>query len=555
MEVGGGRRMKADEGGQRRRWAEARGGRRTPAEVGGGGQRHAEAGGHRRRSAEASGGRRRPAEVGGAQRRPAEAGGGRRSKHQRVEAGAATNRASCIVRQTKRTVVLLWVRLAGGMRWTVSGVQPGNHVVGDEECGVDEDDVEEEKSEREREREDREESMHDYEGGESQQYYEEDDGGDGENDDAYPVVDEDGRQEWSVDVEVDDATGERSEASVLKRKRESLTSPTTAADKRPAKELTLAASQQALRASEEAVAESVKKQKGGSSRVVSEKTQPSANTHDEAIDTTRCFFLEFDEDGLAKKKREYIEVDVTKILPIPGDDILFNHRTLDEMLVQSIYDAIHNAAKETNGKWDFMTFILAPIVPNRDGSQGRRITPEQFDVELAHTYNWYAVAGQHTTEAMNRLITDKSPDEKVYGLRSYSHVRVVYFDDDTKRGYPYVSTFDNTREERSIPISFLSSVRQMRTFWDKRNDRIHPPGTVSPNDVEGMKQKKKWEAFMNAACKITPDSSLMNSSLKNDYCKDWTNKMRGYMNLAQCSETVRPLVQKFFDMYEKGLLP
>ncbi|GBG63755.1 hypothetical protein CBR_g39299 [Chara braunii] len=304
--------------------------------------------------------------------------------------------------------------------------------------------------------------------------YEEDDGGDGENDDAYPVVDEDGRQGIS----------ERSEGSVQKRKRQSSTSPTTTTDKHAAKKLTVAASRQTLRASQEAVAESVKKRKGLASTratkaekrppkrkriadegdsgedaegvppgVVSEQTQPSANTHDEAIDTTRCFFLEFDEDGFAKKKREHIEVDVTKILPIPEGDILFNHRTLDETLVQSIYDAIHNATKETNEKWDITTFILTPIVPNRDGSQGRRITPEQFDVELTHTYNWYAVAGQHTVEAINRLIKDKSPTEKVYGLRSYSHVCVVYFDDDTKRGYPYVSTFDNTREERSIPRS------------------------------------------------------------------------------------------------------
>ncbi|GBG91359.1 hypothetical protein CBR_g52246 [Chara braunii] len=274
-------------------------------------------------------------------------------------------------------------------------------------------------------------------------------------------------------------------------------------------------------------------------RDISKHRQPSADTRDEAIDTTRCFFLEFDEDGFAKKKREHIEVDVTKILPIPEGDILFNHRTLDKTLVQSIYDAIHHVAKETNGKWDFITFILASIVPNTDGSQGRRITPERFDVEIAHTYNWYIVAGQHMAEAMNRLIKDKSPAEKVYGLRSYSHVRVVYFDDDRKRGYPYVSTFENTREERSIPRLFSSSVRQIRTFWDKRNGRIRLPGTVSPNDVEGMKRKKKWEEFMNAACKMTPDSSLMNSSLENDYCKDWMNKMRGYMNLAQCGETAK----------------
>ncbi|GBG68451.1 hypothetical protein CBR_g2995 [Chara braunii] len=210
----------------------------------------------------------------------------------------------------------------------------GNHGVDDDECGVDEDDVEEENNEREREREDREESMHDCEGGEFQQYYE-DDGGDGENDHFYPVGDDDGRQEQSADVGVDDATGERSEASVQKRKRQSSTSPT--ADKRAAKKLTVAASRQTLKASQEAVAESVKKRKGSAStratkadkrppkrkqmvdegdygedaegvppRDVSEQTQPSANTCDEAIDTIRCFFLEFDEDGFAKKKREHI---------------------------------------------------------------------------------------------------------------------------------------------------------------------------------------------------------------------------------------------------------
>ncbi|GBG66732.1 hypothetical protein CBR_g68716 [Chara braunii] len=330
----------------------------------------------------------------------------------------------------------------------------------------------------------------------------------------------------------------------MKNRKGNASTRTTKAEKRPLKRKQMVNE-----------ADSGEDAEGVAPRTLSEQTQPSADTRYDAIDTTRCFFSEFDEDRFEKKNREHIQVDVTKILPIPEGDILFNHRTLDETLVQSIYDAIQYTAKETNGKWDIMTFILAPIVPNGDGSQGRRITPKEFDVALTHTYHRYAVAGQHTAEAMNRLIKDKSPAEKVYGLRSYSHVRVVYFDEDKKRGYPYVSTFDNTREERSIPRLFSSSMRQIRRFWDKRNDRIRPPGTVSPNDVEEMEQKKKWEAFMNAACKMTPNSSLMNSSLENDYCKDRTNKIREYMNLALCGETVWPLVDKFFGMYEKRLLP
>ncbi|GBG76046.1 hypothetical protein CBR_g21286 [Chara braunii] len=118
----------------------------------------------------------------------------------------------------------------------------GNHAVGDEECGVEEDDAKEEKREREREGEDREESMHGCDDGESRQHDEGDYGGDGENDDAYPGDDEDGGQEASADVEVDEGTGDRSEDSVHKRKRRSSLSPTATADKRTAKRLTVAAS-------------------------------------------------------------------------------------------------------------------------------------------------------------------------------------------------------------------------------------------------------------------------------------------------------------------------
>ncbi|GBG63729.1 hypothetical protein CBR_g39271 [Chara braunii] len=462
----------------------------------------------------------------------------------------------------------------------------GNLAVDDEQCGVQEDAANEDISEREREGEEREDSLPDCEDGESRLF----DGGDygdgGENDDNCLADDEDGGEEGSDDMEVDEGAGDLSEGSVQKRKRRSSTSPTGAADKRAAKRLTVAVSREALRVSQEAATDSVKNRKGkaltratkaekrpmkrkqmvdeGDSgedaegaalRAPSEQTERSSDNRSVTVDTTKCFFLEFDEDGYARKDRVHIQVDVTKILPIPEGDILYNHRTLDEKLVQSIHDAIHNAAKETSGKWDFMSFILAPIVPCRDDSQGRRITPQEFDVEEAHTYHWYAVAGQHTVEAMNKLTVDKSPTEKKYGLRSYSHVCVVYFDDNTKRGYPYVSAFDNTREERSVPRSFSSSVWQIRTYWEKRCGRIRLPGTVSPNDVEGLKQKKKWEEFMNAACKMAPDSSLVTSSLENEYCKDWTNKMRGYMNLAQCGETVWPLVDRFLKMYEEGQLP
>ncbi|GBG78977.1 hypothetical protein CBR_g28691 [Chara braunii] len=250
----------------------------------------------------------------------------------------------------------------------------GNLAVDDEQCGVQEDNANEDISEREREDEEREDSLPDCEDGESQQF----DGGDygdgGENDEDCLADDEDGGEEGCDDMEVDEGAGDRSEGSVQKRKQRSSTSPTGAAAATDSvKNRKGKASTRATKAEKRPMK---RKQmvdegdfgedaKGVAPRAPSEQTERSSDNRSVTVDTTKCFFLEFDEDGYARKDRVHIQVDVTKILPIPEGDILYNHITLDETLVQSIYDAIHNVAKETNGKWDFMTFILAPIAEQR----------------------------------------------------------------------------------------------------------------------------------------------------------------------------------------------
>ncbi|GBG71357.1 hypothetical protein CBR_g8776 [Chara braunii] len=300
---------------------------------------------------------------------------GRRAPDRQEGDGGASRRAA------------LWERSEGSDEGTendskihVERNAQGNLVVDDEQCGVQEDDANEDISEREREGEEREDSLSDCEDGESRQF----DGGDygdgGENDEDCLADDEDGGEEGSDDMEVDEGAGDRSEGSVQKRKRRSSTSPMGAAGKRAAKRLTVAVSREALRASQEAATDSVKNRKGKAStratkaekrpmkrkqmvdegdsgedaegvapRALSEQTERSFDNRSVTVDTTKCFFLEFDEDGYMRKDRVHIQVDVTKILPIPEGDILYNHRTLDETLVHSIYDAIHNAAKETNG--------------------------------------------------------------------------------------------------------------------------------------------------------------------------------------------------------------
>ncbi|GBG71251.1 hypothetical protein CBR_g8673 [Chara braunii] len=62
--------------------------------------------------------------------------------------------------------------------------------------------------------------------------------------------------------------------------------------------------------------------------------------HAAPIDTTRCFFLEYDERGFAKQKVLPVLVDVMKIKRIPCGNILFNHRSLSTNIVRGIVNAI-----------------------------------------------------------------------------------------------------------------------------------------------------------------------------------------------------------------------
>ncbi|GBG60460.1 hypothetical protein CBR_g5634 [Chara braunii] len=179
--------------------------------------------------------------------------------------------------------------------------------------------------------------------------------------------------------------------------------------------------------------------------------------HAAPLDTRRCFFLEYDEQGFARQDVHVVNVDVTRIKPIPRGRILFNHRSLSENIVRGIESAIESSISADPGVWDRPELVLAPVDPNVIVSgQGRRITPDEFLQRDSAEFDWYAVCGQHTAEAMKRLVAKDSPAVKVYGLRAY---------------------------------------------------------------------------------------------------KDWSNKLRGYLNLATSTRTVWPLVEKFFAMFEEGKLP
>ncbi|GBG81368.1 hypothetical protein CBR_g32041 [Chara braunii] len=257
------------------------------------------------------------------------------------------------------------------------------------------------------------------------------------------------------------------------------------------------------------------------------------------IDTTRCFFLEYDERCLAKQKFLPVLVDVMKIKRIPRGNILLNHRSLSANIVRGIENAIESSITTEPGAWDRPELVLAQVDRNEIvGGQGRQITQTEFFERDSSEFDWYAVCGQHTVEAMKTLVKKGSLAVDVYGLRAYSKVQVVYFGDHQTRGYFNVSAFDNTCENRAMMLSFEDVVRK-----------------VSDKDEVAVAHQKKWQNFLRVSMGKACDKAFVKQALDNEYSKDWSNKNRGYMNLATSTDAVWPLVEKFFEIFNEEKLP
>ncbi|GBG75611.1 hypothetical protein CBR_g20241 [Chara braunii] len=185
---------------------------------------------------------------------------------------------------------------------------------------------------------------------------------------------------------------------------------------------------------------------------------------------------------------------------------------------------------------------------------GRRITPTEFFERNSSEFDWYAVCGQHTVEAMKTLVKKGSPAVDVYGLRAYSKVRVGDFGDEQTRGYFNVSAFDNTRENRAMMLSFENAVRDMRQWWIDNHRIEAPKGKVSDKDAVAVAHQKKWQNFLRAYMGKVCDKAFVKQALENEYSKNWSNKLHGYMNLATSTKAMWPLVEKFFEMFNEGKL-
>ncbi|GBG90189.1 hypothetical protein CBR_g50370 [Chara braunii] len=121
-----------------------------------------------------------------------------------------------------------------------------------------------------------------------------------------------------------------------------------------------------------------------------------------AVDMTRCFFLEYDEDGRKRKDVSRVCIDVMSILPIPDGDITFNQRSLNKAIVAGLNAAIDRFTAQRgmndDAPWEPPELILALITPCADDPnvQGTCVLPEDFDWRRAKEYFYYPVAGQHS---------------------------------------------------------------------------------------------------------------------------------------------------------------
>ncbi|GBG89842.1 hypothetical protein CBR_g49692 [Chara braunii] len=225
----------------------------------------------------------------------------------------------------------------------------------------------------------------------------------------------------------------------------------------------------------------------------------------DAIDTTRCFFMEYDDDGNAIDRSVQVFVDVRKILPNPDNgEFQYNHRPLNEMLVASIKDAMERPEKQK--EWDKNTF--------HSGSCYRS------HAERAETVATFETQGLEG--------------------RGCQFVPLVLC------GRP---THGGSCEE--VGASELSRCQEMgRAVMESA-----AMGIWRKQKMTRWRSNKTITLFCAKAIRMTPDTELWNQSLNNKFVRNWSNLLRPFMCLATNGNAVWQLVNRFFDMWEKGELP
>ncbi|GBG88734.1 hypothetical protein CBR_g48264 [Chara braunii] len=201
--------------------------------------------------------------------------------------------------------------------------------------------------------------------------------------------------------------------------------------------------------------------------------------------------------------------------------------------------------------YELPTLKLAPLGLEKPKPwvRAQRLKPEDWKVELADQYYYYAVAGQHNVVAARTLLgTDVAVR---YNFERWP-AGMMYFLDADFEGYFLVSAEDNKKELKAPPRQQKLSMKDIRWCWKEKGY----PRAVMGNPSGKQAQVESWRQFCEDALQKTTYNHLW--TLADDKTEQGIRKqnaaLRSYFPLAMAGESAWKMRMEFFEKWETGTL-
>ncbi|GBG78317.1 hypothetical protein CBR_g26346 [Chara braunii] len=264
-----------------------------------------------------------------------------------------------------------------------------------------------------------------------------------------------------------------------------------------------------------------------------------------AFNLDNAFFIEM---KTGVQRDVVLHIHPERILPIPDWEDAYNHRSLDEFLVDTIASAMIDCYERKDMRYTKPIFVLAPVVaPLEKDKPVVRVLPGDFDDSHPEKYWYYPVCGQH-----NARVAMKVKEHPVFNYYNFCKwpFRPIYFPDDEFDGYAHVSCEDNMKDKKNPPRLQVLSMRDIRNIWKIKGK----PRVVLRNASKKKEEVRKWVQFIALAMKKTPYTPLWNLSTEGKKKKKWAEKLQYYLPLAMADDSIFAWGEKFYDEWSRGKL-
>ncbi|GBG70809.1 hypothetical protein CBR_g8109 [Chara braunii] len=286
----------------------------------------------------------------------------------------------------------------------------------------------------------------------------------------------------------------------------------------------------------------------GSKRPASKQKQPASgpSTTRPVIDVDAGYFLEY-KDGV--RTRRDFEISPAQIVDLGEWEDLYNQRSLDPVLVETIKEAMQYAFENKKQTYELPIFKLAPLGLQKPtpGTKPQRLKPEEWKDELVGEYYYYAVCGQHNAAAARSLLG--SEVAKKYNFERWP-ARMPYFSDDDFEGYFLVSSQNNKKDLKAPPRQLKLSMKDIRWKW--KHDGC--PRAVMGHPSGKQDQVLAWRKFCTTVLHKAPHINLwiLADQKEEEALKKQNVALRSYFPLAMAGGNVWKLALEFFEKWETG---